>query len=170
VNERLRRWREEFRVLLGQGRQIKACTSQEVLRLANIHPKAFQVERVKLTVLHNGRESLLLNGGRTQLNSAQDTGVEDVDSGVDAVSDELDGFFDKAVDARWVARLVDNDTVLRGFVDLGDHNCTLLPMGLVESGQFFEWVLANNVGVKHKERAIVFSKNFFRKLERAGGA
>ena len=67
---------------------------------------------MKLTILGHGRESFLLDRSRTELDALEDAGVQDVDTSVDAVSDELDGLLNKAVDAGGVVGLVDNDTVL----------------------------------------------------------
>jgi hypothetical protein len=125
---------------------------------------------VKLAVLDDRRESLLLDGGRAQLNAVQDRGVEDVDTRVDAVSDELDGLLDEAVDARVVIRLVDNDSVLARLLDLCDNNGALLAVSLVESGQLFEGELANDVGVEDEERRVVLSEGLLSQLERAGGS
>jgi hypothetical protein len=66
---------------------------------------------VQLAVAANGGESFLLNGGRAQFDALQDRGVQDIDTSVDAVADELDGLFNEAVDARGVIGLVDYDTV-----------------------------------------------------------
>lgn len=64
------------------------------------------------TILDNGGESLLLNRSRTKLDTLEHRGIENVDTGVDAVADEFDGLLDKAVNLRGVARLMDYDTVL----------------------------------------------------------
>lgn len=57
-------------------------------------------------------KSLLFDRSGAELDALEDRGVEDVNSGVDAVSNKLNGLFDKAIDARGVVGLVDNDTVL----------------------------------------------------------
>ena len=67
---------------------------------------------MELSILGHGRESLLLDGSRTELDALEHAGVENVDTGVDAVADELNGLLDEAVDAGGVVGLVDNDTVL----------------------------------------------------------
>ena len=67
---------------------------------------------MKLTILGHGREGFLLDRGRTELDALEDAGVQDVDTGVDAVSDKLDGLLNKAVDAGGVVGLVNNNTVL----------------------------------------------------------
>lgn len=85
--------------LLGKGRKVEACSGQEVLGLTNIHPEALEVERMELTILADGGESLLLNRCRAQLNAVEDAWVEDVDTSVDPVTNELDGLLDEAVDS-----------------------------------------------------------------------
>lgn len=138
--------------LPGQGGKIEAGAGEEILGLANVHPEALKVETVKLAVFHDSRESLLLDGGWAQLNALEHRGVENVDTGVDAVAHELDGLLDEAVDAGRVIGLVNNDTVFAGLLDLGDDNCSLLAVVLVEVCQLLEWVFANNIGVEDEER------------------
>ncbi len=107
---------------LREGRQVKAGACQEVLRLANIHPEALQVERVQLPILDHGRECLLFDRGRPELDAVQNRCVENVDTGIDAVADELDWLFYEAVDAGCMAGLVDDDTILGWLLDLGDND------------------------------------------------
>ena len=161
---------KKLATMLGEGGQVEAGAREEVLGLTDVHPEALQVEAVKLAVLDDRRESLLLDGGRAQLDAVQNRRVEDVDTSVDAVSDELDGLLDEAVDARRVVGLVDNDTVLARLLDLCDNDRTLLAVGLVESGQLFEGEFANDVGVEDEERRIVLAEGLGRQLERASGA
>jgi len=156
--------------MLGEGGQVEASAGEEVLGLANVHPEALEVEAVKLAVLDDRRESLLLNGGRAQLDAVQDGGVENVDTRVDAVSDELNGLLDETVDARRVIGLVNNNAVLARLLDLCDNNGALLAVSLVESRQFLEGVFANDVGVEDEEGRIVLAEDLFCQLERASGA
>ena len=86
------------------------------------------------TVLDDGRESLLLDRGRAELNTLEHAGVQDVNTGVDAVANELDRLLDETVDLGGMARLVHNHTVLGGLLDLGDDNCALVAVLLVELG------------------------------------
>lgn len=90
---------QQFGVPFRERREVEAGSREEVLGLADVHPKAFQVEGVKLAILADGRESLLFDGGGSQFDAVQDTRVQDVDAGVNAVADKLDGFFHEAVDA-----------------------------------------------------------------------
>jgi hypothetical protein len=67
----------------------------------------------------------------THLNAVKDGGVEHVDTGVDAVADELDGLLNEAVnDCR--AGLGDDDTVCRGLGNLG--NLKRVRLGANERG------------------------------------
>lgn len=52
---------------------------------------------MQAAVFADGGESLLLNRGGAELDAVQDAGVENVDTGVDAVSNELDRFLDETV-------------------------------------------------------------------------
>lgn len=92
---------------------------ERTLGLTNVHPEALQVHRVQLTILGHSREDLALNRRRLDLDAVEDRGVEDVDTGVNAVADVLLGLLDEAVD-RGLARNSEDDTVLGGLVDLGD--------------------------------------------------
>jgi hypothetical protein len=138
--------------------------------LTDVHPEALEVEAVKLAILDDRRESLLLDGSRAQLDAVQNRRVEDVDTRVDAVSDELDGLLDEAVDARVVIGLVDNDSVLARLLDLCDNNGALLAVSPVESGQLFEGEFANDVRVEDEERRVVLAECLFSQLERASGS
>ena len=120
---------------------------------------------MELTVLDDGGESLLLDRGRAELNALQHTGVQDVDTGVDTVTDELDGLLDETIDAGGVVGLVDHDTVFGGLVDLGHNNGTLITVVLVELGQFLEGVVTDDIGVQHEERRVVLAQDVFRQLQ-----
>ena len=100
---------------------------------------------MQLAIAADGGEGLLFDGRGSQLDARENRRVEDVDAGVDAVADELDGLFDEAVDARGVVWLVHHHTVFRGLLDLGDNNCALVAVGLVESCQVGEGVVADDI-------------------------
>jgi len=168
VHVRLRHGGELLGIALGQGGEVETGTSEEVLGLTDIHPEALEVKGMQLAVLADGGESLLLNGGGAQLNTVQDTGVHYVDTGVNAVADELDRLLDETVDARGVVRLVNNDTVLGRFVDLGDNDGTLIAVSLVECGELLEGEVANNIGVQNEERRVVLAQDLLRQFQRAG--
>lgn len=124
---------------------------------------------MELSILGHGGESLLLDRGGAELDAREHAGVQDVDTGVDAVTDELDGLLDEAVDARGVVGLVDDDTVLRGLLDLCDNDGTLVAMGLVEVGQLLEGVVADDVRVEDEEGRVVLAENLLSKLQGTGG-
>jgi hypothetical protein len=170
VHERLAVRRKLLAALLRKAGQVQARAGQEVLWLTDVHPEALEVEGVELTVLDESREGLLLDRGGAELNPAEDGGVEDVDAGVDAVANELDGLLDEAVDARGVSRLVDDDTVLGGLLDLCDDDRALLAVRLVEFGELLEGVLAGDVGVEDEEGGVALAENLLSELERTGGA
>lgn len=121
-------------------------------------------------VLDNGGERLLLDGRGTELDALEDGGVQDVDAGVDAVADELDGLLDEAVDQRGGARLVYNDAVLGRLLDLGHDDGALAAVLLVEGGELGEGVVAGDVGVEDEEGRLVLAQDAFGQLEGAGGA
>lgn len=153
--------------LLGERGQVQASSAKEVLGLSNIHPETLEVEGVQLVVSNHSREGLLLDRSRAKLNAVQDGGVEDVHAGIDTVADELDGLFNEAVDARRVVRLVDNDTILGGLLDLGNHNGTLIAVALVEIQQLLERIVADDVRVENEEGGVVLGQDALSKLERA---
>ena len=162
--------REGFGVLLRERRKVQARPRQKVLGLPHVHPEALEVEAVQLAVPANGRESLLLDARRPQLDAVQHARVQDIDAGVDAVAHELDGLLHEAVDARRVAFLVHHDAVFRGFFDLGHDDGAFLAVRLVELGELAEGVVADDVGVKDEEGRGVLAEGFGGELERAGGA
>lgn len=168
VDVRLRGRCEKLGVPLGEGGEIKAGTSEEVLGLTDIHPETVQIKGVEVTVVHHGGEDLLLDRGRTELNPIKDRGIEDIHAGVDSIADKLDGLLDKAIDERGVARLVNNDTVLGRLLNLGDNNGTFLAMALVELGKILEGEVANHIGVEDKEGLVILGEGLFGKLERTG--
>ncbi|KFY11986.1 hypothetical protein V492_04157 [Pseudogymnoascus sp. VKM F-4246] len=124
--------REKLGVLLAKGGEVEAGSCEEVFGLADVHPEALEVEGVELAVLAHRGEGLLLDGGGAELDALEDAGVEDVEAGVDAVADELDGLLDEAVDARVVVGLVHDDSVLGGLLDLGHDDGALIAVGFVE--------------------------------------
>lgn len=121
-------------------------------------------------VLDNGGESLLLDRGRAELNALEHAGVHDVDTGVDAVADELDGLLDETVNLGGVARLVDYDTVLGRLLDLCDDNSSLVAVLLVELGELLEGVVACDIGVEDEEGRVVLAEDVLSELEGTGGA
>lgn len=78
--------------------EVEAGTGQKILGLTNIHPEALERERMKLVVGGHGGEGLLLDRGGLELNTVQNSRVEDVDTSVDLVANKLDGLLDEAVD------------------------------------------------------------------------
>ena len=121
-------------------------------------------------VLDNGGESLLLDRGRAELNALEHAGVQNVDTGVDAVADELDGLLDETVNLGGVARLVDYDTVLGRLLDLCDNNGSLVAVLLVELGELLEGVVACDIGVEDEEGRVVLAEDVLSELEGTGGA
>lgn len=112
----------------------------------------------------------MLDRGRAQVDAIEDGGVEDVEAGVDAVAHELDRLLNEPINAGGVVRLVDNDTVFGGLLDLGDNDGALISVCLVESSQLLKRVIACDVGVEDEEGAVVLAKDLLSKLEGAGGA
>jgi hypothetical protein len=171
VHKRLGGGAEQLGGLLGEGGEVQAGAGQEVLGLANVHPEAVEVKGVQLAILDDGGECLALDRrGSVLLDAVQDRGVQDVDTGVDPVANKLDGLLDKAVDARGMAGLVDDDTVLGGLLDLGDDNGTLLAVRLVEIGQLLEGELAGDVGVEDEEGGVILAQDVLGELQGAGSA
>lgn len=156
---------QELGALLGEGRQVEARARQEILGLSDVHPEAVQIEGMQLSVAADGREGLLLDGGRAQLDAREHAGVQDVDAGIDAVADELDGLLDEAVDARGVVGLVDHHPVLRGLLDLGDDDRALVAVGLVKGGEIRKGVIADDIRVEDEEGRIVLAEDGLSELE-----
>tara|TARA_R110002033_G_scaffold169794_1_gene210985 strand:- start:214 stop:546 length:333 start_codon:yes stop_codon:yes gene_type:complete len=110
-----------------------------------------------LTICADGWEGFLLNRCRAQLDALQDAWVEDVDTGIDTVTYELDWLFDEAVNPRSVIGLVDNHTVFRGLLNLCNYNCSLIPVVLVEGSEIRKGVFANDIRVEDEEGGIILS-------------
>lgn len=108
-------------------------------------------------ILDNGGESLLLNRRRAELNALEHAGVENVDTGVDAVANKLDRLLDETINLGGMAGLVHHDTVLGRLLDLGDNNGTLVAVALVELGELLEGVVAGDVGVEDEEGRVVLA-------------
>jgi hypothetical protein len=125
---------------------------------------------MELTVSANGWEDLGFNGGWAEFNTAEDSGVEDVDTSVDSVSNELNWLLDESVNATGMAWLVHDDTILAGFFNLCDDNGSLLSVSLVELGQGLEGVVADDIRVEDEEGVIILSKDLFGELEGTGSA
>jgi hypothetical protein len=124
---------------------------------------------VEQAILDNGREGFLLNGGGAEFDAAENAGVEDVDAGVNAVTNELDRLLNESIDHGGMAGLVYHDTVLGRLLDLGHDNCALTAVLLVEFGELLEGVVAGDVGVEHEEGRVVLAQDAFGELERARG-
>lgn len=125
---------------------------------------------MKLAVSNHGRESLLLDRSRAQPDAVENRSVQDVKTGIDTVADELDRLLDESVDARRMARLVDNNTVLGGLFDLGDTDCALITVCLVEGSQLLEGVFAGDVGVQDEEGGVVLAEDIGSQLQGTGSA
>lgn len=94
----LRRIGQEGRVGRGKVREVEASSGQVVFRLTYVHPESLQIERMQLLVGSDGGEDLLFDRGRSKLDSIENGRVEDVDTGVNPVTDELDRFLNESVD------------------------------------------------------------------------
>jgi hypothetical protein len=64
-----------------------------------------------------------------------------------------------------VAGLVYNDTVLGRLLDLGDDNCALTAVLLVELGELCEGVVACDIGVQDEEGWLVLAQDALGELE-----
>ena len=105
-----------------------------------------------------------------KLDALENRGVEDVDTGINTVAYELDGFLDETVDARGVVWLVYNDTELRRLFDLCDDNGTLVAVAAVELEEIGKWVVADDIGVEDEEGRVVLCENLLGELEGTGGS
>ena len=54
---------------------------------------------MQAAVLADGGESFLLNGGGAEFDALQNARVQNIDTGIDAVTDEFDRLLDEAVDS-----------------------------------------------------------------------
>lgn len=125
---------------------------------------------MQLSVRGHCWESFLLDGCRAKLNTVQHAWVENVDTGVDAVSNVLDWLLNEAVDSRVVVWLVDDNTILRWLVNLCDDDSSFISVRLVECREVGKWVVTDDIGVKNEEWLIVLSQNLLCKLEWSGGS
>lgn len=169
VHVGLGRGREVLAAALGERGQVQTCAAEEVLGLTDVHPEAVQVEGVQLVVRSHGRERLLLDGCRPQLNALEHRGVEEVQPGVDPVPHELDGLLDETIDAARLVGLVDDDTVLGGLLDFGDDDGALVAVVAVEFEQVLEGVVADDVRVEHEEGRVVLEEDLLGELQGTGG-
>lgn len=64
VDERFGGGGEQFGVLLREGGEVEACAAEEIFRLSDVHPEAFEVHGVELAVFTDGGESFLFDRGR----------------------------------------------------------------------------------------------------------
>lgn len=168
VNERFGGGSERLAALLGQRRQVQASSAEEILGLSNVHPEALKVERVELVIADHGGEGLLLDRGGAELDAIEDGGVENVQAGVDAVSDELNRLLDESIDAGRVASLVNDDSILGGLLDLGDDDGALIAVALVEREKVLEGVIADDVRVQDEEGRVVLGEDLLGKLQGTG--
>ena len=88
---------------------------------------------MKLAVPHDGGEGLLLNGGGAQLNALQHARIQDIHTGVDAVTDELDGLLDEPVNARGV------------LIHFCDDDGPFIAVALVKLGQLLERIVTDDI-------------------------
>lgn len=63
-----------------------------------------------------------------------------------------------------------HDTVFGRLLDLGNDNCALVAVLLVEFGELLEGVVAGDVGIEDEEGRLVLAQDLFGELEGAGGA
>lgn len=169
VDVRLAVGGQQLGVTLRERGEVEAGARQEIFGLTNIHPETLEIKGVELTVAADGGECLLFDGGRTQLNALENTRVEDVDTGVNAVTNELNWLLDETINARGMVGLVDNDTVLRGLVDLGNNDGALVAMFLVELCELLKGIITDDIGVENEEGRIVLAQNLLCQLQGTSG-
>lgn len=140
---------------------------------------------MELLVLGHEGENVALDRRGLDLDAVEDRRVEDVDTGVDAVSDVLLGLLYESVNRRRVG-VREHDTVLRRLIDLGDLSTvglwgavrqvrvtisiedlrrthekgSLSSVGGVEVAHLLEGVRASDIRVENEERRVVLAKNF----------
>lgn len=88
---------------------------------------------------------------RFKRDSIDDRGIEEVNTSIDFVRNELLGLFNKTFN---LAISVGNDnTVFSRILDLSEKNCAFLLVVLVEGKHVLEREIANNITVEDKEQA-----------------
>lgn len=65
---------------------------------------------------------------------------------------------------------MNDHTVLGWLFHLCDHDGALFPVRLVEVRELLEWVIANDIGVEHEERAVILAENLLREFQRSSSA
>jgi len=149
---------------------MHALTAKVVLGLANVHPVAGKNHLEDLALSSHVGEDFALDGGRSILNTVDDASVEEVQTSVDLVADENLGLLDELLDLG--SFLVSNDnTILGGVLDGGDHDGTLTTVALVELDHLIKRIVANDVGVEHEEEArrVVSKDEVLGKADGTGG-
>ena len=100
---------------------------------------------MELSVCAYRGEGLLFDRRGAQLDSLEHAWVQDIDTGIDAIAHELDGFLHETVDAGRVVGFVHHDAVFGGFFDFGDDDGALVAVGFVELGELLKGVVADDV-------------------------
>jgi hypothetical protein len=120
--------------LLGKVGKVQTSPGQKVLGLSNIHPIALQIKRMQFAITCHLGKNLLFDRRRSQRDSLEDVGIEDVDSGIDPIGDKFNWLFDETFDGRGFASH-DDDAVLARFFDFGDDDGAFLAVFFVELGE-----------------------------------
>ena len=102
---------------------------------------------MELTIFADCRESFLFDGCRTEFNTTEDRGVENVNACIDPVPYKLDRFLYEAIDSRRMVGFMYHNTVFTGFFDFSDNDGTLFAVRFVEFGELLEGIVADHVGV-----------------------
>ena len=85
-------------------------------------------------------ENLLFNRSRTERDSFENIGVEDIYSSVDSIRNEFDGFFDETFDLSGL-RFHDCDAVFGWFFDFRDDDGPFFAMSGMEFRELSEWIV-----------------------------
>lgn len=69
-----------------------------------------------------------------------------------------------------MAGLVNDNTELGRFIHLGHHDGTFVTMALVEFCEFFERIVADDIGIENEEWRIILAQDFLGQLQRPRSA
>lgn len=134
--------------------QIGSLSDQVIPRPPNIEPKVvLKWQAVQLAFFCHLREDLLLNHAESFWDPIEYGHIEQINTGVDLVADEVIGLLNEGVHSAGLIR--DNDPESTRIFNRRQHYAALSSVLLVEQFELLKRVIADNITVEHKEQSLV---------------
>ena len=150
--------------------KIQCLSWQVIMWLTNIHPVSWQNHLKDLSFFSHLWEDFSFNRSGSIFNSINNWSVKQVETSVDLVADVNLWLLNETFD--FIVFISYNNTILWWILNLSDHDGSFFSMWFMEFNQLVQWIIANNIWVKHKAETfwIIFQYQLLCKSDRTSSS